>query len=63
MDSIKRRYTTPAAPPPLINRPVDGAAAGRPPLFTFRGGAAPLRSGPSMVTFGWGPVILSRTHR
>lgn len=63
MESIKRRYTTPATPPPLVDRPPQRPAGVNAPLFSFREGQSRGRTGPAMVTFGWGPVILSRLAR
>ena len=63
MDSIKRRYTTPVTPPPLIDRPPLRPAGVNAPLVSFRGEMNRGRTGPAMVTFGWGPVILSRMAR
>ena len=51
------------APPPLVNRPPQRPAAGSAPLLTFRGGPSRGHTGLALVTFGWGPVILSRTAR
>lgn len=64
MKNIKRRYTTPATPPPLGTRPATAQpGSGHAPILSFRRELTYGRAIPGMVTFGWGAVVLPNSRR
>lgn len=61
MESIARRYTSPATPPRLVVAAGPGASASaRPPVLCLRCGGETGHALPGLVTFGWGRVVTRR---
>jgi hypothetical protein len=55
------RYSTPAAPPRLIPRAATGARP-VPPVLSLRA-AGEGHSGPTLVGFGWAPLLVRGSRR